>query len=190
MDTKTQLLDAAERTVRERGYDGFSYADLAAAVGIRKASIHYHFPTKADLAKALVARYREVNRAFRQEVGATTDDAATRLKRYLAHYRAALGGGDMLCLCVSLAISPDRLSEHAREELNGFHRDSIEWLEAVFEAAQEQGSLAHAADPLTEATGLLALVEGAQLLARAAGEVEHFDRATQHFVARLRTPGR
>ena len=56
-DTKTALLDLAERAVRSRGYDGFSYADLARAQGIRKASIHYHFPTKADLSQNLMARY-------------------------------------------------------------------------------------------------------------------------------------
>ena len=66
VDTKTNLMDAAEQQVRQKGADGFSYADLSAQVGIRKASIHYHFPTKSDLLTAIMARYS-------QEVLATLD---------------------------------------------------------------------------------------------------------------------
>ncbi|MEO0421564.1 MAG: TetR/AcrR family transcriptional regulator [Pseudomonadota bacterium] len=186
MDTKTQLLDAAERAARERGYDGFSYADLAASVGIKKASIHYHFPTKADLAMALVTRYREANQAFRDEVDGSALDPGDKLSRYVAHYRQALGEGGMLCLCVSLALSPDRLSEQVRESLNAFHGESIDWLEAVIQDAISLGNLPDASDPREEASALLALVEGAQLHGRASGRVEDFDRATNLFVARLR----
>ena len=56
-DTKTALLNSAERAARSKGFDGFSYADLAKEVGIRKASIHYHFPTKDALTISLMVRY-------------------------------------------------------------------------------------------------------------------------------------
>ena len=59
MNTRTSLLDSAEQAVRQRGYNGFSYADLAREIGIRKASIHHHFPTKADLGLALIERYNQ-----------------------------------------------------------------------------------------------------------------------------------
>ncbi|MEM9385236.1 MAG: TetR/AcrR family transcriptional regulator [Pseudomonadota bacterium] len=186
MDTKTQLLDAAERAARERGYDGFSYADLAASVGIKKASIHYHFPTKADLAMALVTRYRDANRAFRDQVDSAALVPTEKLSRFVAHYRDALGEGDMLCLCVSLALSPDRLSEQVREALNAFHAESIDWLQSVITDATKVGALAHAGDAREEASALLALVEGAQLHGRASGRVGDFDRATTRFIARLR----
>ena len=87
MDTRTALLDAAENVVRMRGYDGFSYADLAGAVGIRKASIHHHFPAKQDLATAIVARYaaRVVQRL---DVVADWLRAAGQRSRPLSHCTA------------------------------------------------------------------------------------------------------
>lgn len=57
MNTKTNLLNSAERVARTRGFDGFSYADLAADVGTIKASIHHHFASKAALAVTLMNRY-------------------------------------------------------------------------------------------------------------------------------------
>ena len=58
-NTAQQILDVAQTMVRNRGYSAFSYADIAKEIGIRKASIHYHFPSKEDLVKELVIRYRD-----------------------------------------------------------------------------------------------------------------------------------
>ena len=57
--TATRILDVAEGLAQTRGFNGFSYADIAAEIGITKASLHYHFPSKADLGRALVRRYTE-----------------------------------------------------------------------------------------------------------------------------------
>jgi len=54
-DTATRILDTAERLVQSRGYNGFSYADIAERVGITKASLHHHFETKATLGQAIHA---------------------------------------------------------------------------------------------------------------------------------------
>ena len=55
--TATRILDVAERLAQVRGFNGFSYADIAAEVGITKAALHYHFASKADLGEALISRY-------------------------------------------------------------------------------------------------------------------------------------
>ena len=57
-NTYDEILNSAEKLIVSGGYNGFSYADIAAVVGIRKASIHHHFPNKVDLVRALVTRYR------------------------------------------------------------------------------------------------------------------------------------
>ena len=59
LGTREALIRTAEQLMRTRGYSAFSYADLSESVGIRKASIHHHFPTKEDLGKALVEEYIE-----------------------------------------------------------------------------------------------------------------------------------
>src|SRR5580700_12212203 len=57
LGTASRILDVAERLVQVRGFNGFSYADIAAELQVTKAALHYHFATKADLGEALISRY-------------------------------------------------------------------------------------------------------------------------------------
>lgn len=185
-DTKTALLDAAEHATRHRGIDGFSYADLAAEVGIRKASIHYHFPTKADLSVAMLQRYRAEMERLRDET-AESAPAAERLAAIVARYREALGGGERLCLCVALIASVESLSLEMLDEIARFRTMMCAWLTDVFRQAAEDGSIAHTADPAAEAAAALALLEGAQLAARAAGDAAPFGHAVTRLLDRTAT---
>ena len=185
MDTRTALLDSAERAARQRGFDAFSYADLAREVGIRKASIHYHFPLKADLAFGLIERYAARISKMLADIGATQTNAAAKLRAYHQLYRDALADGTQLCLCVALSAGRDSLSEDVLEQLTQFHEDSTAWLQLVFEAAAEDGTVTGMTDPSADAHATLALVEGAQLIARAAKDITLFDRATAAILARL-----
>lgn len=185
MDTRTALLDSAEAAARQRGFDAFSYADLSKEVGIRKASIHYHFPVKADLAFSLIERYagRVLDRLA--EIKAEDTDAATKLRAYHQIYRDALADGTQLCLCVAMSAGRDSLSAPVLSELNTFHENSIAWLTSLFERALEDGSIFGVFAPRREAAATLALMEGAQLVARAAEDVARFDEATAALSARL-----
>ena len=185
MSTRISLLQSAEQAVRQRGYHGFSYADLAREIGIRKASIHHHFPTKADLGIALIERY---NAAFFDQLKNIKDaegTAADQLRAYLRLYRDALDNGEQVCLCVSLSAGRDHLSNEILDHLDQFHRDSLHWLEQLFERAKADGSMSLHAAPEAEASAALALVEGAQLLARASRDVTQFDQSTRALHARL-----
>ena len=108
--TRDALLQAAERLVRSRGYSAFSYADLAEAVGIRKASIHHHFPAKADLGAALVEDYIARFRDLLADIGTAEPTALGRLERYGQIYEASVRDG-MLCLCGMLATEAQVLPE-------------------------------------------------------------------------------
>lgn len=185
MDTRTALLDAAESACRQRGYDGFSYADLAAEVGIRKASIHHHFPTKADLVLALLDRYAENFIEKLNAIAASGDTAGGQLREFVKLYRAALSRGDTLCLCVSLSAGRDALSEPTLKLLTRFHKQRIDWLTALFERARKDASIEVLGEPADEAAACLALMEGAQLAARAARRVSLFDDATRRLLQRF-----
>lgn len=184
MDRRSQLLDTAEQACRAQGFDGFSYADLSAAVGIRKASIHHHFPTKADLAEAVIERYCEVFLRHLDAVASRNGTAGERLRAYVDSYRTALSGGESLCLCVAFSAGRTSLSDPVLKRLNAFHADSAVWLTAVFEAGRQDGSIRAVGAPNHEATACLALMEGAQLLARAACDVSLFDAATRSLLER------
>src|SRR6185503_20910985 len=58
-DMADAILDAAERRIRQGGFSGFSFRELAADVGVKSSSVHYHFPTKEALAAAVVRRWAE-----------------------------------------------------------------------------------------------------------------------------------
>jgi TetR/AcrR family transcriptional repressor of nem operon len=100
-DTRTQLLERAFELVETRGYDGFSFADLAESVGIRKASIHHHFPTKADLGKELVERFRVECRARLEAIDRDLPPR-NQLEAYATIFVETFDGGRM-CLCGILA---------------------------------------------------------------------------------------
>lgn len=186
MDTKTALLIAAEDAVRARGYDGFSYADLAAAVGIRKASIHHHYATKADLALALIERYTSHFFAMLDQIAQGHATGGARLRAYVGACRAALEGGDKLCLCVALCIGRDGLSKAVLAELDGFHAKITAWLADGFSIGRSDGTIAEVGNFQAEAHACLAQMEGAQLIARAAKDVKRFDAATAQMLGRVR----
>ena len=60
-DTATQILDVAERLVQVRGFNGFSYADVATELTINKAALHYHFPVKQNWGKLSSSGTRPVS---------------------------------------------------------------------------------------------------------------------------------
>ncbi|WP_424830277.1 TetR/AcrR family transcriptional regulator [Ruegeria sp.] len=176
-DTKTALLDVAEHAARARGFDGFSYADLADAVGIRKASIHYHFPTKADLSAALMDRYHAALEGECRKIEASHDTGSKRLRALIQLYRDALNDGKTLCLCVSLISSRESLSEEVIEKIKAFRTMMVQRISAVFELGQKDNTISGVTDPPSEARATLALLEGAHLTARAEENTITFDEA-------------
>src|SRR5437868_8318912 len=102
MTTNERILDLAERLVQTRGYNGFSYADIAASLGVTKASLHYHFPAKAALGRQLIGRYeRNFVRAL-EAIDAKVKSPREKLRRYAGIYADVLAD-DRMCLCGMLA---------------------------------------------------------------------------------------
>mgnify|MGYP000105381164 CR=1 FL=1 len=161
MDTRDALLDSAEMSCRRRGFDGFSYADMAKDVNIRKASIHHHFPLKADLALALLDRYSRNFFSALDQISVSKGDAGDKLVRYVALYRQALNGGQSVCLCVALSAGRASLTDEVVIKLNSFHDESIKWLAQLFETAAKDRSINHVIDCTSEAAATLAIMEGA-----------------------------
>lgn len=184
-DTKTALLDLAESTVRARGFDGFSYADLAETIGIRKASIHYHFPSKANLSEALMDRYHITLKDTLSKIDAEHDIAAHRLSALIDVYRQASNGGQSLCLCVAFISSRESLSDALNTKIVTFRAMLIDWLTKTFALARQDRSVTPMAAPDHEAQATLALLEGAHLAARASEDAHIFDQALALLKSRL-----
>lgn len=183
-DTKTTLLDIAEKAARSRGFDGFSYGDLAQAAGIRKASIHYHFATKAVLSAALMDRYHAAVEQVCAYIEATHQSAADRLAALVRFYRDALGGGETLCLCVAFTISRDSLADDVKDKIVAFRSMMTTWITALLELGKRDGTISAISAPEAEAHATLATLEGAHLAAHAEHDLTAFDKATEVLLAR------
>src|SRR5262249_36179417 len=155
----------AERLIQTRGFNGFSYADVAAEVGITKASLHYHFPSKADLGLTLVQRYQENFEGALAELAQTGGDTRTLLEGYAELYRSVLRKHRM-CLCGMLAAEQSTLPAPMRRALQAFFDANERWLAAVLDAGRRKGELKLAGAPREEARLLVAGLEGALLVAR------------------------
>jgi len=189
LDTRTQLLTEAEAVVRRMGYAGFSYADLAGRVGIRKPSIHHHFPAKEDLGAALVETYTDRFTEALGNIAVASQDAPERLGAYAGLYRAGLQAGQG-CLCGVLASELAGLPERVHVGVRRFFEVNAEWLAFVIAEGQAAGSIRSDVDARSQAAAVLAGLEGAMLVGRALGSLDAFDAATAAIQAGLRSPSR
>ncbi len=173
-DTSARILDSAERLVQTRGFNGFSYADVAGELDLTKASLHYHFAGKAELGLALVERYAERFGAALVEIEDRCDDAPARLSSYARIYADVLRGGRM-CLCGMLAAEHETLPEPMRAAVGGFFERNEAWLADVLGEGRADGSLRFEGSADEAARVLIGGLEGAMLLARARGGVARFE---------------
>ncbi len=166
--TRNQLLDVAQRLIQTRGFHGFSYRDLATEVGISTASVHYHFPTKAELGVALVRGYREMIAHALSEAVATSRTLPGQLERLTARlYSDALSDGARICLCAALAGEHGGLPSAVQEELRELIATSEEGIAGLLRAGQSRGELSAHADPLSLARLWYCALQGALVIARA-----------------------
>jgi TetR/AcrR family transcriptional repressor of nem operon len=161
-DTAEAIMDATERRIRTAGYSGFSFREVAADVGVKSASVYYHFPTKSALTAAVVRRYNE--RALGTAQAAVAAGQGV-VPAWRAVFRSALEDGAKMCLCGSLGAIAGDLTPEVTHEVRQFFERSIASLVA--------GGLT-----LERATQVLATLEGAILMASAQSDPAVFDRAT------------
>ncbi len=181
-DTATRILDSAERLVQARGFNGFSYADVAAELGVTKASLHYHFPGKTELGQALITRYAERFTAQLDRIAAAVPDAPARLTAYAALYADVLRG-ERLCLCGMLAADYATLPDPIRAGVVAFFDDNEAWLQTVLDQGRVDGSLRLALPSRQAARLIVSALEGAMLVARPYGDVERFTAAADGLLA-------
>ena len=182
--TSENILDVAERLAQTRGFNGFSYAHIAAEIGITKASLHYHFPNKADLGQALVARYAKNFQSAIAEILANEKDAMERLRRYVRVYLQVLGAGRM-CLCGMFAAEYATLPEPVQKELRSFFDENERWLIGLLEDGRRQGTLQFEGSAQDVAGLLTGALEGSMLIARSYGDGARFSAPVEQLLKTL-----
>ena len=168
------LLSAAEKRVRSSGYNAVSFRDLAGDVGIKSASVHYHFPTKEDLAAAVARAYTERHMAALGDPQDPARAPADLIALYVDLFRRELIEHRLMCLCGVLATETSALPPSLNAEARVFFERNLAWLEAVIARAEPK---ARHEDVEARALRITALLEGAMLVAHSLGDGALFDAA-------------
>jgi TetR/AcrR family transcriptional regulator, transcriptional repressor for nem operon len=188
-NTSEEILSCARALIIAGGYNGFSYADIAEVVGIRKASIHHHFPNKVDLVKALVVQHRKATEEGLANLQHAIPDPLEQLRAYIQYWAKCIEDlSAPFCVCALLAGELPVLPEEVAIEVRSYFRFLAAWIASVLERGIQQGTIQSAHTPQIAAEVFMATVHGAMLSARAYGDASAFAVITeaqlQHFSAR------
>jgi len=184
--TADDILACARTLIIAGGYNGFSYADVAEVVGIRKPSIHHHFASKVDLVRTLVARYREEAQAGLAALERNIPDAREQLENYVAYWERCITDATApFCVCALLASELPILPEEVALEVRAHFRFLASWLTSVMERGKRKGRLKISGPARVEAEGFMATIHGAMLSARASGDPKMFGVITAPLLERL-----
>ncbi|MBN2975916.1 TetR/AcrR family transcriptional regulator [Pseudomonas sp. FP597] len=164
MSTRSDLLSSAEILLRTKGYAAFSYADLAAEIGIKKASIHHHFPTKEGLAIAIVESYLFRFKKQLEQVNDENTDVVARLNAFVLMFAQSSQNG-LLPLCGALAAELMALPESLQELTRHFFEIHLEWLQTNIALGQSNGELKAQLDVNKVARLILNTLEGGSFVA-------------------------
>jgi TetR/AcrR family transcriptional repressor of nem operon len=187
LGTAERILDVAERLVQLRGFNAFSYADVANELGVTKPSVHYHFPGKGELGEALIKRYAGRFGDALAAIDAADTDIHAKLAAYAELYASVLKD-ERMCLCGMLAADYATLPAPMRDAVVRFFDLNEAWLGRVLEEGRGQGAVQFSGSARTEARLIIGALEGAMLVARPYGEPERFEAAAKRLLATLSAP--
>ena len=183
-DTASAILDIAERLAQTKGYNGFSYADIAAELGVTKASLHYHFPSKEELGRALIERYQIGFGAALESIDQLEVKPHEKLRRYVELYDSVVRN-DRMCLCGMLAAEYATLPAPMQVELRRFFDMNERWLTNVLQKGRHSGLFSFKESASERARVIFGALEGAMLVARSYGDARRFQTAAGHVLEDL-----
>ena len=166
-ETRELILDTMQDLIQSRGFSAVSYQDISDRLGIRKASIHYHFPSKFDLGKAVIERYRwRLAELMAKAAGESGWSHWEVLSSYFIPWVQVANSSEKVCLCGALAGEFMSLPDPMREEVSAFFRHHEEWLETLLEKAREAGEFNFSGPAKPMARMVLSSLQGGLLLKR------------------------
>lgn len=167
-NTRERILDVAQELIQRRGLNAMSFQDLSDSIGIRKASIHHHFASKAKMVEALCSRYRREFEILVSRILQSGASGKTKLRRYFDLF-AQTAKGDKNCLFGILIAELSSLDEEGREQVHAFSNENIQWTQQILRDGVSDGSLLEISDLPKTAEMVFATLEGGLLLSRLDG---------------------
>jgi TetR/AcrR family transcriptional repressor of nem operon len=165
-NTREQIMEKAAELLMQRGFNGFSYRDISSHLGVKNAAIHYHFPSKSDLALALVAGYQDILRSKTSSFLAYGGQATPQMDGLFLFTKDQFCMGRCICPMGAFSVDFDDLPDVVKSATEQFMMDSIKWLSRVLEVGREQDEFTFEGSPDSRAIAILAVLQGARQMAR------------------------
>ena len=168
-DTKTEILDLAENLLLDRGFNGFSYADISSVLRIKNAAVHYYFPSKSDLGIAIIQRAKERFAGWTRGERMAGRSAAEKLEAFFRLYLRFLEAGQQVCLGGALETDFKTLPAEMQIETQKFASSFLVWMEEVLEEGREKRLFSFPGEAKDQAIVILSSLQGALQMTRATG---------------------
>jgi len=173
-------MDLAETFIQEKGFNGFSYAHIAKELEVKNAAIHYHFPTKEELACAVIQRYRDRFQLWINNTRIKALAPQEKLDWFFSIYTNTRADNGKVCLAGSLETEFNSLPASLREQTEALTRELLAWLQATLQEGRESGVFQFSGDAAGKAALILSSLQGALQMARALGTDKFYAVVEQH----------
>ncbi|MBN2115902.1 MAG: TetR/AcrR family transcriptional regulator [Anaerolineales bacterium] len=173
-------MDLAESFLQDKGFNGFSYAHIAAELGVRNAAIHYHFPSKEELVCAVIQRYRDRFQLWINNSRVKNLSPLEKLDWFFSIYTDARADNGKVCLAGSLETEFNSLPGSLREQTEALTHELLAWLQATLQEGREAGVFQFNGDPADKAALILSSLQGGLQMARALGTDKFHTVVEQH----------
>ncbi|HEU0297180.1 MAG TPA: TetR/AcrR family transcriptional regulator [Anaerolineales bacterium] len=179
-NSKRTIMNMAEALLQDKGFNGFSYAHIATELGVKNAAIHYHFPTKEDLARAVIQRYRDRFQLWINNARVRDLSPEKKLDWFFSIYTDMRADKGKVCLVGSMEAEFNSIPDALQADVEALHKELLTWLEATLSDGREAGVFRFNGEPAGKAALILSSVQGALQMARALGTQKFRDVVEQH----------
>jgi len=178
-NSKRTILNLAESLLQDKGFNGFSYAHIASELGVKNAAIHYHFPTKEDLACAVIQRYRDRFKLWINNSRVKDLSYKEKLNWFFSIYTDMRADNGKVCLVGSLEAEFNSIPSALREEVKALQKELLAWLQTTLSEGREAGVFQFNGEPANKAALIGCGLQGALQMARALGTKQFTDVVEQ-----------
>lgn len=168
-NSKRTILNMAEDLLQVKGFNGFSYAHIASELGVKNAAIHYHFPTKEELGRAVIRRYRDRFQLWINNSRVKDLTPEKKMDWFFNIYDDTRADQGKVCLIGSMEVEFNTIPEGLQAEVEALHREMLDWLQATLAEGRNAGVFKFNGEPVNKAALILSSLQGALQMARALG---------------------
>jgi AcrR family transcriptional regulator len=177
-DTKERIIELADRLIKTRGFNAFSYKDISDPLEIKNAAIHYYFPSKSDLGIAVIEQ--EIEKLAINKLKWATFPEDKQLKLLFETFSQKSKHG-FICLMGSLSPDYQTLPAPMQEKVQIMSEDVLDWATLCLENGRQRGLLHFEGEAYNRALLIVSDMLASLLLSRVMGK-EVFEKMSKQLL--------